>query len=127
MPLVPLTFYVSLFDAISKSAAEAMVLYNRALDPKDNVVVNVQTSFGIDVPINLNTKKGNKTVDLEKASEVFGKAMAVKLAPVLVNNIDRYIKSATITIPPGQVVAVGTPSGPGTGATSAPSPPAIIV
>jgi hypothetical protein len=126
MPLVPITFYLSLYDAISKSAAEAMVLYNRALDPKDNVVVNVQTSFGIDVPINLNTKKGNKTVDLEKASEVFGKAMAVKLAPVLVNNIDKYIKSATITIPPGQVVAVATPSGPGTGATSAPSPPAII-
>jgi hypothetical protein len=126
MPLVPLTFYTTLYDAIAKSAAEAMVLYNRSLDPKDNVVVQVDTPFGIEVPINLNTARGNKTVDLEKASEVFGKALAVKLAPVLVNNIDRYIKSATITIPPGQVVVAAGASGGVTGATSAPSPPAII-
>ena len=53
--------------------------------------------------------------------------MAVKLAPVLVNNIDRYIKSATITIPPGQVVNVVTNSGTGSGATSTPSAPATIV
>ena len=127
MPLVPLTFYTTLYDAIAKSAAEAMVLYNRSLDPKDNVVVQVDTPFGIEVPINLNTARGNKTVDLQKASEVFGKALAVKLAPVLVSNIDRYIKSATITIPPGKVVTVVTNTGSGTGATSTPSSPAIIV
>jgi hypothetical protein len=127
MPLVPLTFYTTLYDAIAKSAAEAMVLYNRSLDPKDNVVVQVDTPFGIEVPINLNTAKGNKTVDLQKASEVFGKALAVKLAPVLVSNIDRYIKSATITIPPGQVITAAGASGPVTGATTVVSPPAIIV
>jgi hypothetical protein len=127
MPLVPLTFYTTLYDAIAKSAAEAMVLYNRSLDPKDNVVVQVDTPFGIEVPINLNTAKGNRTVDLQKASEVFGKALAVKLAPVLVSNIDRYIKSATITIPPGQVVAAAGASGPVTGATTVVSPPAVIV
>jgi hypothetical protein len=65
-----------------------------------------------------------------------------KIATKLANAIDAYIKSATIIIPPGQVVQainapgqiVATPGGPGStvspgtvaGATSAPSPPAQI-
>ena len=65
-----------------------------------------------------------------------------KIATKLANAIDAYIKSATIIIPPGQVVQginapgqiVATSGGPGStvspgtvaGATSAPSPPAQI-
>jgi hypothetical protein len=111
MPLVPLTFYTTLYDAIAKSAAEAMVLYNRSLDPKDNVVVQVDTPFGIEVPINLNTAKGNRTVDLEKASEVFGKKLflsriepaaapmplAYHLEPSLISSTKSPIVSALAT------------------------------
>jgi hypothetical protein len=66
-----------------------------------------------------------------------------KIATKLANAIDSYIKSATIIIPPGQVVqginapgqVVATSGGPGStvspgtvvGATSAPSPPATIL
>jgi hypothetical protein len=69
-----------------------------------------------------------------------------KIATKLANAIDAYIKSATIIIPPGQVVqginapgqvivgaspsgpVAGSTTSPGTvaGATSAPSPPAQI-
>ena len=51
------------------------------------------------------------------------KAAAKTFASLATPAIDAYIKSATITVPPGQVVA--TPAGPG--ATSSPSFPAIIV
>ena len=42
----------------------------------------------------------------------------------LATAIDTYIKSAKITIPPGQLVVAGAPPGPG--ATVAPSPNASI-
>ena len=52
--------------------------------------------------------------------------MASTIAPIMAktiaSDVTTYIKTATIIIPPGQVV--GTPAGPG--ATSAPSPPAQI-
>lgn len=40
--------------------------------------------------------------------------------------IDAYIKSATIIVPPGQVVATAGSPAAQTGATTAPSPPATI-
>jgi hypothetical protein len=40
--------------------------------------------------------------------------------------IDTYIKSATIIVPAGQIVAGGSAGGPVTGATTTPSGPAII-
>jgi hypothetical protein len=55
------------------------------------------------------------------------KAAAKTFATVATPAIDAYIKSATITIPPGQAVATsGTPAAQA-GATVAPSPPAIII
>jgi len=47
-----------------------------------------------------------------------------QLAADLATAIDEYIKSAKITIPPGQLVVAGAPPGPG--ATVAPSPNASI-
>lgn len=126
MPLIPINLFPTLYDAIQKASSEAILLYNRALDPNDNETVQVETGFGPEIPISLNTSKGSRTVDANKASEVFGKALAAKLTPVLVTNIDAYIRTATIIIPPGQVVATaGTPAAQ-TGTTTAPSPPAII-
>ena len=40
--------------------------------------------------------------------------------------IDAYIRSQTIILPPGQTVLTASAGGAGTGATSSPSPPAII-
>jgi hypothetical protein len=56
-------------------------------------------------------------------------AQAITAAAAIFGNeastaIDAYIKSATVIVPPGQVVVAGAPPGPG--ATTAPSPPAII-
>lgn len=107
MPLVPTSLFPTLYDAIQKASAEAILLYNRALDPNDNETVQVETGFGPKIPINLNTSKGAKSVDADKAADVFGKALAAKLTPVLVVNIDSYIRTGTVT--------VATPAGPGTG------------
>ena len=48
--------------------------------------------------------------------------IADKLSAIIATNVDIYIKSATITIPPGQVLVAGAYPG----ATTAPSPPALI-
>jgi|688.fasta_scaffold01148_34 hypothetical protein len=55
------------------------------------------------------------------------KAAAKVFANIATPAIDVYIKSATITIPPGQVVSSVGPTGPVLGSTTAPSPPAIII
>jgi len=55
------------------------------------------------------------------------KAAAAVFANIATPAIDLYIKSATITIPPGQIVATAGSPAAQTGATTAPSPPAIIV
>jgi hypothetical protein len=107
MPLVPTNLFPTFYDAIQEAASEAMILYNRALDPNDNVTVQVETGFGPKIPISLNTSKGIRSVDADKAADVFGKALAAKLTPVLVVNIDAYIRTGTVT--------VATPTGPGTG------------
>ena len=49
-------------------------------------------------------------------------AGCLAFAKIAAPAIDAYIRTATIVVPPGQVVT--TPGGPGT--TSAPSPPALI-
>ena len=51
-------------------------------------------------------------------------AAQAQLAADLATAIDEYIKSAKITLPPGQLVIAGSPPGPG--ATVAPSPNALI-
>lgn len=53
------------------------------------------------------------------------KAAAKVFADIATPAIDLYIKSATITIPPGQAVTAPPPTG--VGSTVSPSLPAIIV
>jgi hypothetical protein len=122
MPLVPQTLFQTLFPAFKDAAKEAMVLYNRSINPNDNGTETINTNFGPPVIINLNTESGNNKVDLDKASEVFGNALAAKLVPILVNQIDTYIKTGGVTIPPGQAIAGTSPAGPVTGAAISPSP-----
>lgn len=52
------------------------------------------------------------------------KAAAKTFANLATPAIDAYIKSATIIVPPGQVVLAPPPAG--TGSTTSPSAPAII-
>ena len=52
------------------------------------------------------------------------KAAAKTFASIATPAIDTYIKSATIIVPPGQVVLAPPPAG--TGSTTTPSAPAII-
>lgn len=49
-----------------------------------------------------------------------------ELAKDLATAIDAYIKSATVIVPPGQVVATAGSAVAQAGATTAPSPPALI-
>lgn len=68
-----------------------------------------------------NSPQGTNVAD--KARKAAAKLFANLATPA----IDAYIKSATITIPPGQVISATTTTGPALGATTAPSPPAIII
>lgn len=56
--------------------------------------------------------------------------LSKEIAPIIAKNIasevDKYIKSATIIIPPGQVLYAADSAGGGPGSTTAPSPPALI-
>jgi hypothetical protein len=58
----------------------------------------------------------------DSVCEWLASTIAPIMAKTIANDVTTYIKTATIIIPPGQVVA--TPAGPG--ATSTPSPPAQI-
>lgn len=51
--------------------------------------------------------------------------LADDISKIIAEEVDRYIKTATVIVPPGQVVATsgGTSQ---VGATTAPSPPAVI-
>lgn len=74
--------------------------------------------------IAISAQTGNAGVDKSQIAITAASATFARLAAPA---IDTYIRSATITIPPGQVVATaGTPAAQ-TGATTAPSPPAIII
>ena len=51
---------------------------------------------------------------------------AKTFAAIASTAIDAYIRSATIIVPPGQVVTAASPAGPVAGSTTSPSAPAII-
>jgi len=58
----------------------------------------------------------------EWLADTIAPIIAEKLSSIIATNVDTYIKSATIVVPPGQILnAGGYP-----GATTAPSPPATI-
>ena len=67
----------------------------------------------------LQKASANKTAPLEVAQ--------LQLAQDLALAIDSYIRTVTVIVPPGQIIA-GSGGGPAPviGATSAPSPPALI-
>ena len=60
----------------------------------------------------------------EWMSSTIAPIIAEKMAKTIADQVDIYIKSATIIIPPGSVVAAPPPAGAGT--VVAPSPPALI-
>ena len=60
----------------------------------------------------------------DAVSEWMSDTIAPIIADIIASEVDSYIKSATIIVPPGQVVSAPPPAG--VGATTAPSPPANI-
>jgi hypothetical protein len=52
--------------------------------------------------------------------------LADEVSKIVADEVDKYIKSATIIVPPGQALYAGDSVGGGPGATTAPSPPALI-
>jgi len=52
--------------------------------------------------------------------------LADEVSKIVADEVDKYIKSATVIIPPGQALYAGDSVGGGPGATTAPSPPALI-
>ena len=121
-------FFSEMFKAIETAAYEAMVLYNKAIDPDQKETVKLKVDY-LPNPyyVSLNTSKGKYTVDLDKASEVFGKAFAAKITPILIKNIDNYIRSIDVVIPPGQEVKTKITNRQGIiGETSNDTPAAVI-
>lgn len=84
----------SLYPKMKEAMKEAMILYNRSLDPEDKEIVKIQTGFGSDININLDTSKGKMTVTLEKSSEVLGTAFSALISPILVDEFDKYNNSS---------------------------------
>jgi len=132
MPLVPLSLYPTLYAAIKDAAEQAMILYNRGLDPLDKAT-NIEVGsdpfpkikISVDCsktasPIGNTAKPNDKTVVPEKAAELFGLAMAANLTPVLVKEFDAYIRTATVTTPPGVAVTTAGSAVAQTGVTTAP-------
>jgi hypothetical protein len=70
-------------------------------------------------PLGLDSGAANLTAAVTSSSVVFAKLATPA--------IDAYIRSQTITIPPGQAVATAGSPAAQAGATTAPSPPAVIV
>jgi len=58
----------------------------------------------------------------DKARQAAAKTFASLATPA----IDAYIKTATVIVPPGQVVVAASAAGPVTGSTTTPSAPAVI-
>lgn len=100
MPLVPPTLETALAAA-----------YGAALT--DFIAVMKTSPFGD------STGAANLTAAVTSSSAVFAKLATPA--------IDLYIRSQTITIPPGQAVATAGSPAAQAGATTAPSPPAIII
>lgn len=95
MPLVPSVINAAM-DAAFVAGMEAMAAYSTGDDKQKDVSKDAVIAAG-----------------------------AAAFAAVAGPAIDAYIRSQTITIPPGQLVVAPPPAG--AGATTAPSPPAIIV
>lgn len=62
----------------------------------------------------------------EWMSETIAPILADELSEIIASEVTKYIKQATIIVPPGQVVATAGSPAAQTGATTAPSPPAQI-
>ena len=62
----------------------------------------------------------------DSVSEWMASDIAPIIAKVIADEVDKYIRSATIITPAGQITAGTSPAGPTTGATTTPSSPALI-
>ena len=128
MPLVEATLEQAIKSKIKaietklqKSLDDQSLGIYSALKEIDSKMKNTLTGF------NINTVKNEQwTLISSEWSKALAKqiteTLANELSTIIATEVDKYIKTASIILPPGQVLAAGTY----TGATTAPSPPAII-
>lgn len=109
MPLVP-PVIISGMDAAFLAALETM----EGLSAANSQVVESNVSAGADTP------------SVPNSPEAIRAAGASAFAAVAGPSIDAYIRSQVIILPPGQAVATAGSPAAQVGATTAPSPPAII-
>ena len=83
----------------------------------------LETAFSQAMYEFINSIRDNQGEDVSAAA--IAKA-ASKFSSLAATAVDTYIKTATIIVPPGQVVSSASAAGPVIGATTVPSPPAII-
>jgi hypothetical protein len=119
MPLVKPSLKTALKSGIEPKIAEkTKIAFKKAMEKfREESAKAVGTNGSTDV----------FSTAVEAASTVFSnemKKLAEDLSTTISNEVDTYIKSATIIVPPGQAVTAPPPAG--AGATIAPSPPATI-
>jgi len=111
-----------LVKAVLKSGIQAQLQplidtrTNKAMADALNALINVD----------LSSTANNKQVRIKQAADAFAaemKKMSEDIAKCVSDNVDTFVKSATIITPPGQAVTTAT-GGPGT--TISPSSPALI-
>ena len=139
MALSKTALFLTLLPAVRNAAKDAMTLYNKGLDPNDKETdIEIGTlpfpkiKISVDCsksgsPISNTAVQGDKSVDAEKAAELFGLVFAYNVVPVLINQFTDYIKSADVIVPPGQAVATTGTAAAQAGATTSPSSPATIL
>jgi hypothetical protein len=118
MPLIPSSLESNIKNQLEPLITEhTQQAFYKAME-KFSEIASTQTG---------NTGKDIFSVANQEASVVFSnemKNLAKDIASVVSINVDIYIKSATIIVPPGQAVTAPPPAGVGT--TTSPSAPATI-
>lgn len=117
------TLETKLYNALRKKSTG---LY-KAQMLVDAKVTDTSPSSGFDIASFKNTLWETNANEWSKviAKEVIN-LLSDDVSKIIAEEVTSYIKTASIITPPGQVVTVGTPSGPGTGSTTTPSSPNTI-
>lgn len=122
MPLVKLTLKIAIKSGIEPKIQEkTKTAFKKAMEKfREESTKSIGTNGSIDV----------FSTAVEAASTIFSdemKKLAEDISTTISNEVDTYIKSATIIVPPGQLIAgIGGGPAPVSGSTIEPSLPATI-
>lgn len=115
MPLIPITLQIALESKLESKGKEALKKAMEKFKEKSEAEASKPAGEQSDV----------FSAALAEASTAFGQELK-KLGADIATEVDKYIKTATIIVPPGQAVATAGSPAAQVGVTTAPSPPALI-